>query len=159
MLPFSLRSAQRLSASEMKTPLGEETEAYEIECSTPFGIRDENTCRISSGSVNAPSCAQRLSASEMKTPRASPRTSPCPWSAQRLSASEMKTRKGAYAGSGLYVCSTPFGIRDENTLQYSTVASLLVGAQRLSASEMKTHVLCRPWGGLQFVLNAFRHQR
>ena len=66
MLPFSLRSAQRLSASEMKTPLGEETEAYEIECSTPFGIRDENTQASSVPRANF-SGAQRLSASEMKT--------------------------------------------------------------------------------------------
>jgi len=61
------RCAQRLSASEGKTPLEHRDHKVSIMCSTPFGIRGKNTACCSESIVEE-MCAQRLSASEGKTP-------------------------------------------------------------------------------------------
>ncbi len=131
------RSAQRLSASEMETPLvpapilissscstpfgirdgnppeGQPSGFWPFACSTPFGIRDGNP-RINPRRRSTRTSAQRLSASEMETRETRcilPSSTPC---AQRLSASEMETLLPAVQSAKVCMCSTPFGIRDGN---------------------------------------------
>ena len=59
-------SAQRLSASVMKTSAGKAIAGVKLSCSTPFGICDEDIPVVGLA-AGASAGAQRLSASVMKT--------------------------------------------------------------------------------------------
>ena len=65
-------------------------------------------------------CAQRLSASVMKTSGQSQIPSCAGSSAQRLSASVMKTFRDLPDDARLLMCSTPFGICDEDIHAHGT---------------------------------------
>ncbi len=84
-------------------------------CSTPFGIRGENSWVQINGGVGFYGSAQRLSASEGKT-----------------------VCRGFVSAQTRIKCSTPFGIRGENSSIYRWAVAHVMSAQRLSASEGKT---------------------
>ncbi len=137
---YPAASAQRLSASEMETPGGGGGSGGASMCSTPFGIRDGNTCWQPSKRTSSKS-AQRLSASEMETLETAKFQE---WQRQVLNAFRHQRWKHSAADfvaaleprvlnafrhqrwkhpSALPAtdttdeCSTPFGIRDGNTLR------------------------------------------
>src|SRR6201999_3652355 len=106
--------------------------------------------------------AQRLSASKVLSPICCSRSKCKAACAQRLSASKVlsPTLVGDDMGLGK-TCSTPFGIKSTFTRQTSRLAfSLWRCAQRLSASKVLSR-LFQPGRTrrIEFVLNAFRHQR
>ena len=177
------RSAQRLAASEGRTPPGSGTAGDTDTCSTPCGIRATNT-RVRLAGYEKRATAQRLAASEGRTHRRAGSASTTSPAAQRLAASEGRTLDLATLGhpSDLLLnalrhqrdehpndptgkaerefCSTPCGIRGTNTCRSGRTPAFHVAAQRLAASEGRT---LEPVGDLVVhhlaLLNALRHQR
>ena len=105
-------------------------------CSTPFGIFEFITRRLTSTQSIRGRCAQRLSASSNS-------------SLARTSRVNRRT----------FRCSTPFGIFEFITRQFQCFLSLLLGAQRLSASSNSSLQLSLLDEVKHLVLNAFRHLR
>ena len=103
--------------------------------------------------------AQRLSASKIHKLSRSNVYQVLPTSAQRLSASKIHKRFNDSTAENGDKCSTPFGIKDPQTLCMHKVGLRRVSAQRLSAS--KIHKLTNNACTTRHisVLNAFRHQR
>ncbi len=129
------------------------------ECSTPFGIRGENSPQESTtqsrlGFVLNAFRHQRGKQVDCDAGEQGKRRS-----AQRLSASEGKTAHHGYGYPPPARCSTPFGIRGENRRGCVEMRRRQVGAQRLSASEGKTATIHYNIHLTVVVLNAFRHQR
>ena len=128
-------------------------------CSTPFGIKDCCTWLVKC-IFAPPSSAQRLSASKIAA-RGQPGIPGLPrkhvlnaFRHQRL----LHWRLRSNARRSVRMCSTPFGIKDCCTAENRLVPSS-DGAQRLSASKIAAHSGRSGARSPSRVLNAFRHQR
>ncbi len=130
---LSICSAQRLSASQLRSRAISGDINPSKTCSTPFGI----TASITHGTIRpaAPghTCAQRLSASQL---RSRPFAFHCLWESW---------------------CSTPFGITASITVHHSLKQPTDSCAQRLSASQLRSRIWRGPRLSTSLVLNAFRH--
>ena len=151
--------AQRLSASKIGTPATVQFRRLETTCSTPFGIKDRNTC----------------------PPRITLKANPY---AQRLSASKIGTHEGGvHQGVDAGMLNAFRHQRSEHLVQFpfqrarcrmlnafrhqrSEHAECRLGrrrekkhAQRLSASKIGTPRSSPCTMSLDLMLNAFRHQR
>jgi hypothetical protein len=104
-------------------------------------------------------CAQRLSASKINSVTITKLLIIKESSAQRLSASKINSEKVPQAWRPSFMCSTPFGIKDQFSLSISKFGGAAWCAQRLSASKINSVQRSLHLPAVHLVLNAFRHQR
>ena len=178
------KCAQRLSASKRIALIDIEQDFKSLECSTPFGIKENRTCRLS----------RQASASCVLNAFRHQRESHAPLFALEVPAyrvlNAFRHQRESHHVLGQVLahaiqCSTPFGIKENRTDATGAAAtdaehvlnafrhqreshansnivhqSMTDGAQRLSASkriaQWFTVTAVRSWYA---VLNAFRHQR
>ena len=127
-------------------------------CSTPFGIKDRNSCRLRYSPTKAMR-AQRLSASKIGTDVCMVHLSlvlPVLNAFRHQRSEQTFSRRCSVVRSA---CSTPFGIKDRNRVYFKYKSVGETGAQRLSASKIGTGLPLFAIGASGVVLNAFRHQR
>ena len=159
MLLTTSISAQRFSASKIKSLSTPPVPCPWYQCSTLFSIKDQITHLRDRRGGHCGKGAQRFSASKIKS---------------RLQSSQCHQRKGVLnafqhqrsnhqklksnVGDSMK-CSTLFSIKDQITAEFPTIIPIRDRAQRFSASKIKSPRLMHIKSYRSPVLNAFQHQR